>query len=585
MKASKLTSMLLSICALAQMTANAKSIATASGAPPGTSKFEQGVKYLENFESDKAIGCFSRALLQSPPSSTAFRAKMFVMIGRAFQTDENEVAALQAFSVANQLKPNDQMIVGYLADALERCEHYKEAVLYFNWLKNQKIKTRQTLEILSTAEFRRSDFKKAKSYVDAALANPANKNDAHLLVISARLLTKLGLSNSAAEQFRKASEASASNYLKDFYKALACRIDGKSDEELDALKDAGKILPEDPIWHTELAEYYARNGNQRLAIEHYNAAMSKRVSTRAFQRTVGFLKQERRFSDALKVSDYLIKVKPWSPDGYQLKGSTYLTQKDYKNAVEQFKRALSKDDHLDGTYSDLARCYQEENQFELARQTYKKALVNCPTSTATWRKFGNFESQHGSREDAQHCFEKVLALTSDSLDQSNVLIQNEAGVAHARLGCYYYQDHKYDKALSSAKLFNKLKFVPKLPGILTLIHLRPGRLPEGTTAQETEYLNHMLLADMLREGNRLDDCIAEYRKAEALNSDDIDLHSFLLSALDEKGDTFASAKEDFVLSTKLVNKVPAEIKRFTDQKPAIKPAVKTPSESESLEAK
>ena len=78
---------------------------------------------------------------------------------------------------------------------------------------------------------------------------------------------------------------------------------------------------------------------------------------------------------------------------------------------------------------------------------------------------------------------------------------------------------------------------------------------------------------MLREA-RLNDCIAEYRKAEALKSDDIDLHSYLLNALDEKGDWLESAKEDVVLSSKLVNSVPAAIKRLTEKKAPAKTADK-----------
>ena len=268
-----------------------------------------------------------------------------------------------------------------------------------------------------------------------------------------------------------------------------------------------------------------------------------------------------------KPPSYLSKLRPWAFEPFQSKGATYLLMKDYKNAEIELGKANLADPYVESVYGDLARCYMEQSQFDKARETYKRALARCPNSLTVLKRLGNLEAKQGSEAAARQCYEKIISLVPNSTDV-NVLVKNELATAHAKLGSYFYKDQKFDKALEAAKLFNQLKFVPPLPPLLTLIHLRPGHLERATTAAEQDYDNHIMLADMLREGVRLDDCIAEYRKAEALNSDDIDLHSYLLNALDEKGDLIESAKEDVILSSKLVNRVPAEIKKFTEQKPA-----------------
>lgn len=536
-------------------------------AKPNHSFFDQGIVELQDFMPDKAIRSFSRALLASPNASKTFKATVFLMIGRAFQADENDPAAVQAMTIAHELAPNDQTIIAYLADGLVRSGQRDKATHYIAWLKEQKDKSRATLEILALEAGRTSDYKKAKEYFEAAFKTPGGEKDPHLLLLYARFLAKQGLTTQAGKIFQKAAQATSNPYLKNMAESTVQRLAGNTKKQIEAIKAAGRILPNEPNWHVELGECYGTEGNKKAALEQYDLAMSGRLSSRAFLRTAIFMRSEKRHQDALNAASYLSKLKPYAFEPLQSKGVTYLFHKDYKNAEVELKKAVALEKHVESVYTDLARCYVEQNQFDKARETYKQALLNCPGSLLALKRLGNLEAKQGNDDAARQCYEKIISLIPNSKDV-NVLVQNELATAHAKLGSYFYRDKKFDQALESAKLFNRLKFVPPLPPLLTLIHLRPGHLSHPATAAEQEYDNHIMLADMLREGGRLDDCIAEYRKAEALNSDDIDLHSFLLNALDEKGDLLESAKEDVILSSKLVNRVPAEIKKFTDRKPA-----------------
>lgn len=545
----------------------AKPSATADSTEKQKSYFEKGIEALQNYLPDQAIRNFSRAYFASPNASKKFKATIFLMIGRAFQTDENEPAAVQAMTIAHELAPNDQTIVAYLADGLVRCGKREKAAPYLTWLNDQKEKSRAALEVLALEAGRMSDYPKGKEYFAAAFKTPGAEKDPHLLLIYARFLAKQGLSAQSGAIFKRAADANPNPFLKNMAEATVQRIAGNRKKQIEAIKAAGQILPNEPNWHVELGECYGTEGNKHDALEQYNLAMTGRLSSRAYLRTASFMRGEKRYQDALNAASYLSKLKPYAFEPLHSMGLTYLTKKDYKNAEIELEKAVAVERHTESAYMELARCYVEQNQIDKARETYKQALLNCPGSLLALKRLGNLEAKQGNDDAARQYFERIVAQIPNPNDV-NVLVQNELATAQAKLGSYFYRDKNFDKALESAKLFNRLKFVPPLPPLLTLIHLRPGHLSHPTTAVEQQYNNHVMLADMLREGNRLDDCIAEYRKAEALNADDIDLHSFLLNALDEKGDLLESAREDVILSSKLVNRVPAEIKKFTDRKPA-----------------
>lgn len=566
-------SLILTSATLATFSANCLNLLQAAIAQTNTmnssayqsSHFGQGLDQLQKFQPDKAIIEFSRAFLSSKTASKAAKAKIFLLIGRSFQTDENERAAVQAFSIAHALNPDEQVITAYLAYSLVRAGRRADAAPYFNWLKAQKEKARTTLVILALESAKTSDPESARKYLDMALKQPGGSDDPDLHHINARFLSKLGQTDQSRKEFSAAQSKMTNPYIKTLLNATLQRIDGNPKRQIEYLKEAGKIRPNDPVWHYELADCYASQGDKHAALEQYTLAMHGRFSGRAYLRAITFLRNDNRNKDAIRAANELIRVKPWSSDAHQALSSIYYAQKDFKNAEKEAKLAEQLDKYNENAAVELARQYMDQGKYEAARDVYKQSLQHTPRSIGLLRRLGDVETKLKNETAARQCYEKIIAEVPN-LSDVNVLFQNEYALAQAKLGSMYYAEQNNEKALSAAKLFNKFKFVPKLPPLLTLLHLRPGHLEQGKTALEQQYNDHILLADMLREGGRLDDCIKEYRQAEAINSDDVDLHSFLLNALDEKGDTLGAARENMVLSSKLVNRVPAEVKKLTSQK-------------------
>lgn len=129
-------SLILTSATLATFSANCLNLLQAAIAQTNTmnssayqsSHFGQGLDQLQKFQPDKAIIEFSRAFLSSKTASKAAKAKIFLLIGRSFQTDENERAAVQAFSIAHALNPDEQVITAYLAYSLVRAGRRADAV-------------------------------------------------------------------------------------------------------------------------------------------------------------------------------------------------------------------------------------------------------------------------------------------------------------------------------------------------------------------------------------------------------------------------------------------------------------------------
>ena len=74
------------------------------------------------------------------------------------------------------------------------------------------------------------------------------------------------------------------------------------------------------------------------------------------------------------------------------------------------------------------------------------------------------------------------------------------------------------------------------------------------------------LGDMLLELNDLSASEKEYRKAIEFLPDNRDLHGYLLHVLTQKGDWGEAAKENLVLSSKIVNGIPRQVSGWGSKK-------------------
>jgi len=536
--------------------------ATTTGAAQ-ESHFQRAVKELQNFQCGKAIIACQKAMFAHPnlpqPRQRTFRARLFTVIGQAFRFDENDIAAAQAFSVANALTPGDPDIQACLADALERSGQRQKAAPIIEKMAKMSSASPFQLMTLSLHYSRSGDEESAGRFIDQALS--AEHNNSHLLLLKARNYVRRGLTDQAMREFAVAGEAEPVAYMSNIYQAMAGTMtDRKASETF--LERAGQLLPEDPLWHVYLADSFAATDRPKAAFDQFMAALnSARLCTRAYRQAATYLSQNKRLAEALACLDHIAKLRPYCADIFACRATILEKSGQRKKAIEALQHAIQLDPYSIGAYTELARYQKRDGATATAIQTLRQGLALVPADVRAWHDLADLEwSVDPAR--AKPDYAQVLALTKNTVAGANVIVQSYVGGAHAAFGTQYYLDKQTDKALAEAKVFNQYKFVPNLPLLLRAMTIRPGRMKPGKTKVEQQFVDHVMLGAMLLETRRLDECIAEYQTAASINPNDIDIHSYLLDAYTEKNDWLRSAQEDLVLSNKIVVNVPSQVKRM-----------------------
>src|SRR5262249_1111935 len=144
------------------------------------------------------------------------------LIGRAFQFDENDVAAQQAYGLAYKLTPNDKTIGAYLANILSRTGRLKESEDLFKSLTGDSPTNPNVALCLSAHLSRSSDEIGAQEALRKALPDAANQpSGSNVNWALGLLLVKEREAKLVSQYFRKATDSVNSAYLKKLYMARA----------------------------------------------------------------------------------------------------------------------------------------------------------------------------------------------------------------------------------------------------------------------------------------------------------------------------------------------------------------------------
>jgi tetratricopeptide (TPR) repeat protein len=82
--------------------------------------------------------------------------------------------------------------------------------------------------------------------------------------------------------------------------------------------------------------------------------------------------------EAKKETEAQLQLHPARPEGYNLLGAIYSTEKDYPRALEAFQHASRLEPNSAGTHNNLGNVYIAQQKPELAEKEFRKALVLEP---------------------------------------------------------------------------------------------------------------------------------------------------------------------------------------------------------------
>lgn len=561
--------------------------------PDKRSSAARALVALKRMEPDVAIGHFAPLLNKAcrkswTPENKRRIARYLTLIGKSFLFDENERAAAQCFAMASAIDRSGIDAQAHLASALCSTGEMDRARAVLQRLQKHVSTNLPAAKAQAMFKLRFNDYAGARQILETASAITGGDADWQLPRLIAYCQLKQGFSKDAAKSYRLAAKKCDTPYLAKIYEGAARLIEGDAKAATQAYKEAGAILPADPAWLTSMGTTMeSQLRDEKGAREHLVKAVAcRRLAGKAYTSLEGFFVRRGNYDEGLRCLDYLRKLKPWSVDVDVAEAKLYRLQGKLDLAEQAGKRALAKIPSAYGASLELADMYAGKSEWKKESDILEQALKYSPQSTTLWLKLGDAKRKNKQWSESFASYKKVLDVAPKPIESMNVVGKHELALAHAGIGAYFYQDNKFAQALVEAKAFNDLKFTLDLPGYLTLVKIRPGRI-DFKTEGEKERLSreHEAVADMLLETRQLEGAIAEYNKAIEQSPDDSDLHSYLMNVLVENGNWMAAAQEDFILSQKMVADAARNAAKWTnkdaDKKSDAPPPPPPPVQSDS----
>lgn len=96
-----------------------------------------------------------------------------------------------------------------------------------------------------------------------------------------------------------------------------------------------------------------------------------------------------------------------------LKGLKYFSLKRYKEAIEEFNKALKTDSSNPEIYANLGLAYYKIDRYRESIESYKKALLLNPDSRYIYKRLGALNLIIGEYDSAIEAFQKALQLNNE----------------------------------------------------------------------------------------------------------------------------------------------------------------------------
>jgi len=284
---------------------------------------------------------------------------------------------------------------------------------------------------------------------------------AHMYEEQVTVYGRSELANKAIEEYRLAIEADPSS---EFLTSGLAELYVKTGRIRDAVMEAQDVIKRDPnnleahkllgrIYLRSLGDMPGGNGSDnvlKLAIEQYeqivkiepNSVDNHLLLGRLYRLNNDLQKSESELKTAVKLDPsseeavttlailytdegdtaHALQVLSSVPDAgrsaklYSALGSTYEQRKEYKNAIDAFKKAIQLDrDNLDAIRG-LAENLMNDGQTEAALEQYKVIADANPEDAQTYLRIGEIYRRQGKYDQALESLKKADTMVPDSLE-------------------------------------------------------------------------------------------------------------------------------------------------------------------------
>ncbi len=529
-----------------------------------TSSVSRAYRDLSDFRCDRAIAGFVPALIAAgrgslaEPGDRKRLARYLILIGRAFEFDDNERAALDCYRLALRLEPDDLDASCFLAGILGRTGRIEEAEALYRVIEPQAEKSFTAAMAMAARARQLFDPGQAQHYLEkAAELAPSSAWAAEEL---AETFTYQGLAQQAAGMFESAAAKAPTAYNRELFAAKARLAAGDDRGAADRLRLAGAVLPDEPAWHTKLGFILLDQKRDKEALAEFaRAAGCPRLSTHSALVLAQYLAFNGRRDEALRILERLERLRPWSSVLHTARGIIYRQGQDDERAEAEFKTAIARNPENPWSYVDLAQLYAARKRNDLAAAVLQEAVKRCPGFYQGWKELGGQLVALERFAPAAAAYRSALAAAPQPADKVRTDVRLSIATIHAGLGLSLFKTGDMKGATAEACVFNRLKRLTEASPYFSWVRLRPERLNFKQPPADSPIgsaVRHVALADMLYECEDYADCCAEYRRAIQFDPNNLEWHMCLLSALMSKGDFLEAVKEDLIVTNGIVGRAP-----------------------------
>ncbi len=196
---------------------------------------------------------------------------------------------------------------------------------------------------------------------------------------------------------------------------------------IDQYEQIVKLDPKSVEDHLLLGRLYRLNNELLKAESEFKAAVNIQPDSEEAVSTLAYLYNEEGDSThALQVLS-AIPDSARSAKLYSALGYTYEQQKDYKKAVEAYRKSTELDhDNLDAVRG-LAQNLMNDGQTDAALEQYKVIVDADPSDAQTYMRIAEIDRRNGKFDQAMDALKKAAAVVPDSLEvQYNIAVIDEA---------------------------------------------------------------------------------------------------------------------------------------------------------------
>ncbi|MBM3236667.1 tetratricopeptide repeat protein [Candidatus Poribacteria bacterium] len=156
-----------------------------------------------------------------------------------------------------------------------------------------------------------------------------------------------------------------------------------------------------------------------------------------------FLRQQRRYDDAITLYDRILKLNPNLADAYGNRGNVYRDKQEYDRAIQDYDKVIAINPNLAEAYNNRGIAYKDKGLYDLAIQDYDKAIAINPNLADAYINRGVAYHDKGLYDCAIQDYDKAIAI-----NPNNPEAYNNRGVYYNRKSLYDCAIQDFDKAIA-----------------------------------------------------------------------------------------------------------------------------------------